>query len=80
MSLREQIESIASRENNEFTSDDRAVFAEFKRALNRGEVRAAERTDDGKWLVNAWVKRGILLGFRMGAITDMSTGESFKFF
>ncbi len=80
MSLREQIESIAARENNEFTSDDRAVFDEFKRALNRGEVRAAERTEDGKWLVNAWVKRGILLGFRMGAITDMSTGESFKFF
>ena len=80
MSLREQIESIAACENNEFTSDDRAVFDEFKRALNRGEVRAAERTEDGKWLVNAWVKRGILLGFRMGAITDMSTGESFKFF
>ncbi|HEU4509476.1 MAG TPA: 2,3,4,5-tetrahydropyridine-2,6-dicarboxylate N-succinyltransferase [Pyrinomonadaceae bacterium] len=80
MSLREQIESIASRETGEFTSDDRAVFAEFKRALNRGEVRAAERTEDGKWLVNTWVKRGILLGFRMGAITDMSTGASFKFF
>ncbi len=80
MSLREQIESIAARENNEFTSDDRAVFGEFKRALNRGEVRAAEKDGNGKWLVNAWVKRGILLGFRMGAITDMSTGESFKFF
>ena len=80
MSLREQIESIAARETREFTSDDRAVFDKFKCALNGGEVRAAERTDDGKWLVNAWVKRGILLGFRMGAITDMSTGESFKFF
>ena len=80
MLLREQIESIAAREKNEFTTDDRAVFDEFKRALNRGEVRAAERTADGQWLVNAWVKRGILLGFRMGAITDMSTGESFKFF
>jgi 2,3,4,5-tetrahydropyridine-2,6-dicarboxylate N-succinyltransferase len=80
MSVREQIESIATRENNEFTSDDRAVFGEFKRALNRGEVRAAEKDGNGKWLVNAWVKRGILLGFRMGAITDMSVGESFKFF
>jgi 2,3,4,5-tetrahydropyridine-2,6-dicarboxylate N-succinyltransferase len=80
MSLHEQIESIAARETREFTSDDRAVFDEFKRALNRGEVRAAERTEDGKWLVNTWVKRGILLGFRMGAITEMSTGESFKFF
>lgn len=80
MSLPEQIEAIAARENNEFTSDDRRVFDDFKRALNRGEVRAAERSEDGKWLVNTWVKQGILLGFRMGAITDMSVGESFRFF
>ena len=80
MSLREQIEEIAARENNEFTSDDRRVFDDFKRALNRGEVRAAERREDGKWLVNTWVKQGILVGFRMGAITVMSVVESFKFF
>lgn len=80
MSLREQIEAIAARQNKEFASDDRRVFDEFKRALNRGEVRAAQRRDDGKWVVNAWVKQGILLGFRMGAIADMSVGESFKFF
>ena len=80
MSLREQIEAIAARENNTFTSNDRAVFDDFKRALNRGEVRAAERSEDGKWLVNAWVKQGILLGFRMGTIADMSVDESFKFF
>jgi 2,3,4,5-tetrahydropyridine-2,6-dicarboxylate N-succinyltransferase len=80
MPLREQIEAIAARPGNEFSSEDRAVFAELKNALNRGEVRAAEKTANGKWLVNTWVKQGILLGFRMGAITDMSTGESFKFF
>ena len=80
MSLREQIETIAARENNEFSRDDRAVFDEFKRALNRGEVRAAEKSSSGKWLVNSWVKQGLLLGFRMGAITDMSASESFKFF
>ncbi len=80
MSLREQIETIAARENNEFSRDDRAVFDEFKRALNRGEVRAAEKSSSGKWLVNSWVKQGLLLGFRMGAITDMSANESFKFF
>jgi 2,3,4,5-tetrahydropyridine-2,6-dicarboxylate N-succinyltransferase len=80
MPLREQIEAIAAREGNAFTPDDRAVFEEFKAALNRGEIRAAERSADGRWLVNAWVKLGVLLGFRMGAITDMSCGESFKFF
>ena len=44
MPLREQIEALAARADNEFTRDDRAVFDELKRALNRGEVRAAERT------------------------------------
>ena len=80
MPLREQIEALAARENKQFSRDDKAVFDELKRALNRGEVRAAERGADGKWIVNSWVKQGLLLGFRMGAITDMSVGESFKFF
>ena len=52
---------------SEFSREDRTVFEEFKQALNRGEVRAAEKNADGKWLVNSWVKQGLLLGFRMGA-------------
>ena len=80
MPLREEIEAIAARPGNDFSPDDRAAFEELKSALNRGEVRAAEKTASGKWQVNSWVKQGILLGFRMGAITDMSVGESFKFF
>jgi 2,3,4,5-tetrahydropyridine-2-carboxylate N-succinyltransferase len=80
MQLRERIEAIAARPGNDFSDDDRAAFEELKRALNRGEVRAAEKTDDGKWRVNSWVKQGLLLGFRMGAIVDLSVGDSFKFF
>src|SRR6185369_5620190 len=80
MPLREQIEPLAARESSQFSREDRSVFEEFKQALNRGEVRAAEKSADGKWNVNSWVKQGLLLGFRMGAIIDMSTGESFKFF
>jgi 2,3,4,5-tetrahydropyridine-2-carboxylate N-succinyltransferase len=80
MPLREQIESIANRQNNEFTSEDRTVFEDLKRALNRGEVRAAEKTPTGEWSVNSWVKQGILLGFRMGKLTDMSAGSGLKFF
>lgn len=50
------------------------LFARFKEALNEGQVRAAEpdAASAWGWRVNAWVKRGILLGFRMGAIVDMS--------
>ena len=80
MPLREQIEALAARESKEFSREDRNVFDEFKQALNRGAVRAAEKSADGKWVVNSWVKQGILLGFRMGATVDVSTGESFKFF
>jgi len=80
MLLREEIEALAARADNQFYRKDRAVFDELKRALNYGEVRAAEKSSDGKWIVNSWVKQGILVGFRMGLITDMSVGESFKFF
>jgi 2,3,4,5-tetrahydropyridine-2-carboxylate N-succinyltransferase len=50
------------------------LFAEFKQALNLGQVRAAEPDASSAtgWRVNAWVKKGILLGFRIGGIVDMS--------
>ena len=51
----------------------REVFTEFRKSLNLGEVRAAEKAD-GRWRVNEWVKRGILLGFRIGEITEMGDG------
>ena len=71
--MRGRIEELAAREGaQEFTVEDRVLFAEFKAALNRGEVRAAEPDREGRWHTNAWVKRGILLGFRMGALVDMS--------
>jgi 2,3,4,5-tetrahydropyridine-2,6-dicarboxylate N-succinyltransferase len=81
MSLREEIESLLEKAASEFTERDRMRFNEFKAALNRGRVRAAERAESGKWSVNSWVKRGILLGFRMGVLTDMSTVDgTLRFF
>ena len=80
MPLREQIETLAARPPGKFSRADIRVFEELKRALNRGEVRAAEKTTGGKWLVNAWVKQGLLLGVRMGEITDVSSSDSFIFF
>jgi 2,3,4,5-tetrahydropyridine-2-carboxylate N-succinyltransferase len=76
MSLREQIEELAARETQKYSDEDFALFNEFKQALNCGAVRAAERDRDGKWQTNAWVKRGILLGFRMGAIVEMSPADA----
>src|ERR1044072_9413714 len=80
MPMREQIAALAARNHNDFSAADRGVFEELKRALNRGEVRAAEKTADGKWLVNSWVKQGLLLGFRMGSNIEISSSDSFKFF
>ncbi len=57
----------------------RAAFERLLDALEAGDVRAAERGADGTWRANAWVKRGILLGFRLGAVVDQSEG-GFAFF
>src|SRR2546422_10226694 len=78
--LREQIEKLAAREGGEYSDEDFALFGEFKALLNRGEIRAAERHADGKWQTNTWVKLGILLGFRMGSIVEMTpSGASLQF-
>ena len=52
----------------------RAAFAELRAALSAGTVRAAEpdSTSPAGWRVNAWVKQGILLGFKFGDIVDAS--------
>ena len=72
MTLQEQIEELAAGTDQNYSEADLTVFKEFKSALNHGEIRAAERDPAGKWLTNAWVKRGILLGFRMGVIIEMT--------
>jgi len=54
----------------------REVFLEFRERLTQGKIRAAEKIN-GRWTVNAWVKQGILLGFRLGALREMNAGLSF---
>lgn len=72
--IRAQIEDLFENLPQQYTSEHLALFSRFKDALNTGAVRAAEpnASSDTGWRVNAWVKKGILLGFRMGAIVDMS--------
>jgi 2,3,4,5-tetrahydropyridine-2-carboxylate N-succinyltransferase len=79
MDLKEKIEQLFSK--SEFTEEDRGVFEEFKTALRKGEIRSAEKNADGNWHANAWVKQGILLGFKMGKMVEMSQPtETFRFF
>jgi 2,3,4,5-tetrahydropyridine-2-carboxylate N-succinyltransferase len=55
----------------------RAVFARLRDALSAGTVRAAEPDPSSpvRWRVNAWVKQGILLGFRFGDTVDLSMDD-----
>ena len=80
MSLRSRVEALAAAARDRYDDTDRVLFADFRAALTRGEIRAAERRPDGAWCVNAWVKQGILLGFRMGTLVDMSAHASLRFF
>jgi len=80
MSLRERVEGLAAAQRERYSDAERALFAEFRAALSRGAIRAAECASDGAWHVNPWVKRGILLGFRMGALADMSAHATLRFF
>lgn len=56
----------------------RQAFLDFRDALTRGEVRAAEELE-GRWHVNVWVKRGILLGFRLGEMEESGDSEVLTF-
>jgi 2,3,4,5-tetrahydropyridine-2,6-dicarboxylate N-succinyltransferase len=75
-SLQTEIERLAS--GNQPGSDAREIFLKFRDALTRGEVRAADK-HNGEWKLNVWVKQGILLGFRLGEITLMGSGDCLSF-
>ena len=72
------IEKLFDEKPETYTEEHFRLFQTFKDALNSGAVRAAEPEPSSKsgWKVNAWVKKGILLGFRMGALVDMSIDRS----
>jgi 2,3,4,5-tetrahydropyridine-2-carboxylate N-succinyltransferase len=66
-------------ERDEFDGTDRSTLESFLDQLDSGEIRAAEKVD-GQWTTNTWVKKGILVGFRMGVLADRSIDEHFRFF
>ena len=74
LTLKSAIERLSARETIDNPDEARPTFFAFRAALTRGEVRAAEKVD-GHWVVNTWVKQGILLGFRLGELLKMSDGE-----
>ena len=73
-SLRRRIEELAAAPPQEPGPEHFELFDRFKGALNCGQARAAEPDPESPsgWRVNPWVKQGILLGFRLGRIVEMS--------
>jgi 2,3,4,5-tetrahydropyridine-2,6-dicarboxylate N-succinyltransferase len=72
--LQAQIEALFEQKPSAYSPAEFSVFDDLLEQLNRGELRSAEPdpTQPTGWRANAWVKKGILLGFRMGTLTDMS--------
>ena len=69
-SLQSAIERLATLGEVERNPEARETFLKFREQLTQGKIRAAEKLN-GQWRVNAWVKQGILLGFRLGELNRM---------
>ena len=80
--MQSEIEALYYGKPADYADADFELFAAFKAELNHGHIRAAEpdATSPTGWRVNTWVKKGILLGFRMGGIVDMSIDDGMPFF
>ena len=77
-SLKSLIERLASLADAEHDPGARKTFMEFRDQLTQGKIRAAEKVN-GQWVVNLWVKQGILLGFRLGELSKMGEDAALSF-
>ncbi len=83
MPLAERIEQLFDQQTSSYEQECYDAFREFKQGLNNGKIRAAEAVEGKEptgWKVNPWVKKGILLGFRIGSLENMSIDGKFPFY
>ncbi|HEY6192393.1 MAG TPA: 2,3,4,5-tetrahydropyridine-2,6-dicarboxylate N-succinyltransferase [Bacteroidota bacterium] len=82
MPLKETIERLFELPPEQIEKGERAnviqAVGELKEMLNLGKARAAE-VSAGSWRVNTWVKKGILLAFRVGQIAEIPSESGFTF-
>jgi 2,3,4,5-tetrahydropyridine-2,6-dicarboxylate N-succinyltransferase len=80
MNLQEKIEHYFNLPLEELSREEaEKTFNDFKFFLNRGDIRAAEPAL-GRWKVNTWVKKGILLGFRIGKLVEFDNDATATYF
>ncbi|MBI4428082.1 MAG: 2,3,4,5-tetrahydropyridine-2,6-dicarboxylate N-succinyltransferase [Ignavibacteriales bacterium] len=85
MTLSNQIEGFYSQDSSSLDKKGALrAFNELKFFLNTGEIRAAQPSNNSAnaagWSVNEWVKKGILIGFKLGELADVSIDDHFRFF
>lgn len=81
MSLQKDIELLFASPKLTSSEDKKAasVFKELVKLLNTGKIRSAEKIN-GEWKANEWVKKGIILGFRIGKLKDISINNNFRYY
>lgn len=79
MNLSQEIEALLEVSAEQARVSGLSIIERFRTGLSNGEFRAAEKTETG-WKTNVWVKRGILLAFKIGVIEDRSIKKDFYFF
>ncbi|MCB5245798.1 MAG: 2,3,4,5-tetrahydropyridine-2,6-dicarboxylate N-succinyltransferase [Candidatus Cloacimonetes bacterium] len=79
MNMKDAIIALYNAKPEKYNSADRELYETFIDALDTGKIRACEKTESG-WKVNQWVKMGILIGFRMGVLTEYRLSDNKSFF
>ncbi len=78
LELQAAIERLFSEKPAQYSDRDQRLFESFRDLLNKGVIRSAQpdSSQPAGWRVNSWVKKGILLGFRMGQTIEMSVAAA----
>jgi 2,3,4,5-tetrahydropyridine-2-carboxylate N-succinyltransferase len=77
--IAKKIDELFELDPTQLTDEAEDIFIKFRELLSSGKIRAAEKIN-GVWVVNHWVKKGILLGFKIGKLKDMSINKGFRYF
>lgn len=74
--LEERMNDLAEDSSDFSDSEIEELLSEFVLALEKGDIRAAEKKD-GEWRANAWVKKGILSIFGHAENIERNEGRSY---
>lgn len=77
--LEKRVEELFGLPADELPAEAERVVSALLDELEEGRLRAAEPGPDGTWRAVPWVKRGILLGFRVGRLVESGQSDALSF-